>query len=130
MDWMTRLVLLAQAANDPNAPAPEGGPPAANTGSGMFIWMIGGLAIFMLINSFFGRSDTKEKSKRDQFIGSLKKNDLVVTIGGILGTVVSVTEDRREVTIKVDDNTRLKMQASAIREAVNKETKEPPKTGE
>ena len=33
-------------------------------------------------------------------IRSLKKNDAVVTIGGIIGSVVSVSEDGAEVTLK------------------------------
>lgn len=95
------------------------------------IYMMGGLVIFMVVQLLFGRSDTKEKAKRDKMIGSLKKNDPVVTIGGILGNVVSVSEDKSEVTIRVDDNSRLKVQAGAIREVLvreNKEAKE--KTGE
>jgi preprotein translocase subunit YajC len=44
--------------------------------------------------------------------------------------VVSVSEDKNEVTIRVDDNTRLKMQASAIREVVVRESKEKEKSGE
>jgi len=44
----------------------------------------------------------------------LKKNDRIVTIGGILGTVMNVQKD--EVTIRVDEstNTKLRMQRNAI----------------
>jgi preprotein translocase subunit YajC len=93
--------------------------PAADTGMGPFmIYMAGGLVIFMFVQLLFGRSDTKEKAKRDEMIGALKKNDPVVTIGGILGHVVSVSDDRQEVTIRVDDNTRIKFQASAVRQSL------------
>lgn len=126
---MTQLLILAQDSGSAPAPAQPNAAPPADT-MGWTIWMIGGLAIFILVNSLFGRTESKEKTKRDQMIGSLKKNDPVVTIGGILGNVVSVSEDRREVTIRVDDNTRLKMQASAIREVLVKEVKDPPKSGE
>ena len=50
----------------------------------------------------------------DDLLKSLKKNDRVVTIGGIIGTVANVTPDGKEVTLKVDDNTRLKMLRSSI----------------
>jgi preprotein translocase subunit YajC len=123
IDCMGWLTLLAQ-----NAPA-EAPPEAPQTGPFM-IYLMGGLAIFMMVQLLFGRSDTKEKAKRDRMIGGLKKNDPVVTIGGILGNVVSVSEDKNEVTIRVDDNTRLKMQASAIREVVVRESKEKEKTSE
>jgi preprotein translocase subunit YajC len=46
----------------------------------------------------------------------LKKNDRVVTIGGILGTVTMVQQGSDEVTIKVDENnnTKLRIKRSAI----------------
>ncbi len=63
----------------------------------------------------------KERSKRQDMLKSLKKNDPVVTIGGVIGTVVNVTEDGEEVTVRVDDNTRLKLRRDAIREVVVKD---------
>ncbi len=63
----------------------------------------------------------KERSKRQDMLKSLKKNDPVVTIGGIIGTVVNVTEDGEEVTVRVDDNTRLKLRRDAVREVVVKD---------
>ncbi len=122
MDWTLRLALLAADAPPGNAPE--------NSGQQMFVLMIGGLVIIMAVQLLFGRGEAKEKAKRDQMIGGLKKNDPVVTIGGILGSVVSVSEDKKEVTIKVDDNTRLKMQASAIREVLTREGKDKEKPGE
>lgn len=85
---------------------------------------MGGLVIFMVVQMLFGRTEAKERARREAMIGNLKKNDQVVTIGGIIGHVVSVSEDKTEVTIRVDDNTRLKMQASAIREPIANKAKE------
>jgi len=47
-------------------------------------------------------------------VQSLKKNDKVRTIGGIIGTVVDIKED--EITLKVDEsnNTKIKVASSAI----------------
>ena len=53
-----------------------------------------------------------EQKKHRSMLGELKKNDKVVTIGGIIGTVAEVNNDR--VTLKVDDSTRLKFRLSAI----------------
>lgn len=88
------------------------------------IYLMGGLVIFMVVQMLFGRTEAKERARREAMIGNLKKNDQVVTIGGIIGHVVSVSEDKTEVTIRVDDNTRLKMQASAIREPIANKAKE------
>ncbi|WP_437186389.1 preprotein translocase subunit YajC [Planctomicrobium sp. SH668] len=108
------LTLLAQ----------EPPPPEASPMGPFMIYLMGGLVIFMVVQMLFGRSDTREKAKRDAMIGALKKNDSVVTIGGILGNVVSVSEDKTEVTIRVDDSTRLRLQAGAIREVLVAKTKE------
>jgi preprotein translocase subunit YajC len=123
IDCIGWLTLLAQKA-------PVEAPPQDPQTAPFMIYLMGGVLIFMVVQLLFGRSDSKEKAKRDKMIGALKKNDPVVTIGGILGNVVSVSEDKNEVTIRVDDNTRLKMQASAIREVVVRESKEKEKSGE
>ena len=47
-------------------------------------------------------------------ISTLKKNDRIITIGGIHGTVVSVASDSKVVTIRIDDNTRMKLNRTAI----------------
>ena len=86
------------------------------------------ILLLFFMQTFFGRNDAKEKAKRDEMVKGLKKNDPVVTIGGIIGNVVSVSEDKQSVTIKVDDNTRLKMQASAIREMVSRDGKDSDKS--
>lgn len=59
-------------------------------------------------------SQRKEKKKRAQMLEALAKNDKVVTIGGVIGTVVEVKEN--EVVLKVDEssNTRMRFSRSAI----------------
>lgn len=119
VNWLTALLLLADEAPPVEDPSPW---------SPFLIIMIPTLLFMIVMQMFFGRNDAKEKARREAMLASLKKNDPVVTIGGILGTVVSVSEDKTEVTIKVDDNTRLKMQASAVRQLAPKEGKDEPKS--
>ena len=47
-------------------------------------------------------------------LANLKKNDKVVTAGGIYGTVVSVAEKEDEVVVKVDENVRLRVTKGSI----------------
>lgn len=65
---------------------------------------------------FIMRGQSKEKKAKQHMLESLKKNDRVMTIGGVIGTVVSVKDD--EVTIKVDESTNTKM--TFIRRAIQK----------
>lgn len=99
--------ILAQEAN-PEQP-----------GLMAYVILFGPLVLLMIVMQvLFGRNESKEKARKEALVSSLKKNDPVVTIGGILGTVVSVAEDKTTVTIRVDDNSRIKVQASAIREVL------------
>jgi preprotein translocase subunit YajC len=84
--------------------------------------------IILMYQLVVARPQRREQAKRDELLKSLKKNDPVVTIGGIIGSVVSVSEDGSEVTVKVDDNTRIKFRRDAIRDVVRKP--EPAKEGE
>jgi preprotein translocase subunit YajC len=45
-------------------------------------------------------------------LGALEKNDDIVTSGGIHGTIVNIQDD--VVTLRIDDNTRIKIQKSSI----------------
>ncbi|WP_437205544.1 preprotein translocase subunit YajC [Planctomicrobium sp. SH664] len=108
---LTLLTVLAQA--EPAAPV-DAAPPSG--GLTQMLLLLGPVLVVMIGSQiFFGRRESKERQKKEELIAALKKNDPVITIGGILGTVVSVSDDRREVTIRVDDNTKLRMQAEAIR---------------
>ena len=60
--------------------------------------------------------DQKKRKQHEKQLESLKKNDEVVTSGGICGTVVNASPGTPYVIIRVDDNrnTRLRVLRSAI----------------
>jgi preprotein translocase subunit YajC len=124
--WFSVLVLLADEAQQQPV-APNGAAPEVNP---LQLMLLPLLAIFMIWMFMFtgpGAQRRREEKRVGELLSNLKKNDPVVTIGGIMGTVVNVSADRREVTIKVDDNTRLRMRASAIQGVVGAEKGEEPK---
>jgi preprotein translocase subunit YajC len=76
------------------------------------IWVpIGLLFYFLLI-----RPQRREQSHRQTMLNALKKNDRVITVGGIHGVVTNVHREADEVTIKVDEatNTKLRMTLGSI----------------
>ena len=82
-------------------------------------------AIILMIGVFYFvmySSNSKSKQKRANLINNIKKNDKIMTIGGILGTVVSVKE--REIVVKVDESTNTKMTflKDAVRQVVQDDT--------
>lgn len=71
----------------------------------MFMALMLAMVVFMILSS---RSQKKkEKRERDNMFESLARSDRVLTVGGIVGTVLSVKES--EVILKVDESTNTKM---------------------
>ena len=64
------------------------------------------------------RPQQRERQIRESMLKALKKNDRVVTIAGILGTVANLTPDGKEVMVKVDDNVKLRMLRSSIQAVI------------
>jgi preprotein translocase subunit YajC len=58
----------------------------------------------------------RQEQERKTLLSALKKNDKVVTSGGIIGIVASVKEKEDEVMLKVDEssNVRLRVTRSSI----------------
>lgn len=73
--------------------------------------LIGVLFYFMLI-----APERKKRKEMQALLENVKKNDQVVTIGGICGTVVNAAPGSSVVTLRVDDgnNTRIRVLRSAI----------------
>ena len=91
------------AEGDPN---PQGSP--------LTVLMFPMVAIAFLWYFLILKPQRREQRKRDELVNSLKKNDRVVTIGGIIGSVANVSADGKDVTVKVDDNTRIKFLRTSI----------------
>ena len=62
------------------------------------------------------RPEQKKRKEMEKQLSAIKKNDHIVTIGGIYGTVVNASPGSRMVTIRVDDSTgtKIKILRSAI----------------
>ena len=79
----------------------------------------GGFASFVPLILIFGvfyflliRPQKKTQQEHAKMIENLQKNDEVITAGGMYGTIVNIQNDI--VTLRVDDNTRIKLQKSSI----------------
>lgn len=99
--------LFAQEA------APKAAPPPAG-GLGMMLpAMIGVMVLFyfMII-----RPQRREQDSRQTMLGTLKKSDRVVTVGGLYGVVSNVRPENDEVTLTVDEsnNTKIRVTLQSI----------------
>ncbi len=56
----------------------------------------------------------RQKREQEALFTGLKKNDKVETSAGIIGVIAHVDETNDEVTLKIDENARMKIRKSAI----------------
>ena len=109
MTLASRAALFAQEA------ANGGGGEAAPTGN-LLNMLLPFAAIFALFYFLLIRPQRREQARRQAMLGAVKKNDRVLTAGGIYGVVANLNRDADEVTVKVDEatNTKLRLTLSSI----------------
>ncbi len=67
------------------------GAPAAGGGMGFIFMIVGMIAIFYFLMI---RPENKRKKEAEQMRNNLSVGDSITTIGGIVGTIVSIKEDK------------------------------------
>ena len=100
------FVLFAEAA----APNPPGG-------DSPIPWLLIMLPAFLLIMWFLMVSPQKKQEERlRKMLNSLEKNDRVMTVGGLIGTVHSIDKEQNEIVLKVDEsnNTKVRFHLTAV----------------
>ena len=102
--FQTLAVLAAEGA------APEGG----GLGQLLAPLVIVGVIFYFLVF----RPASRERKEREAKIGGLQKHDRVITNAGIHGTVVALDEET--VTLKVDENVRIRFTRAAVWQVVDK----------
>ncbi len=77
------------------------------------------ILIFLIFYFLIIKPKKDDQAKHKQKINSLKKNDEIITIGGIHGTIVNVKE--KTYTIRIDQNVRVEIDKEAV-STINKKT--------
>ena len=70
------------------------------------------LIIFFIFYVLLIRPQQKQQKQKLDMIGALKKNDQVITAGGIHGTVVNVKD--QTIVLKIDDNVKVEFEKNSI----------------
>ena len=100
------MTTLAYAEIPASAPAAQ----SSSAPSFMnFVPIIGMLAIFYF---FMIRPQQKRSNEHKKMLEALKKDDKVITSGGVYGTVMSVGDKTLE--LKIADNVKIKVSKSSI----------------
>jgi preprotein translocase subunit YajC len=112
--------LLAQAEEN------GGAAPGAGAFSSLFPLLLIGILFYLILL----RPERRKQREHTNLLSNLKKNDKVVTIGGIYGKVFDVQREQDRVILKVDEatNTKLEVTFGAIARVISEETAEKEKT--
>ena len=87
-------------------------PDSSATSPGPLAMLLPFGVMFVIFYILVFRPQAKTRKEHDQMLKNLKKHDEVVTTGGMFGTVVNLKPE--SVTLRVDENVRIKVERSAI----------------
>lgn len=100
------------------SPKPAPGAPAKKPG---LMDGLGGMVPFLVIMGVFiylmWSGQRKERKKKEEMLSAIKVGSEVVTIGGIMGEIASVTDDH--FVIQISDNAKIKVLKSAVSQVVS-----------
>jgi preprotein translocase subunit YajC len=108
------LVLFA------NVPAAA---PANDGGGNMMFFFIMLFVILIVMWMLMVNPQKKQEERLRKMLNSIEKNDRVMTVGGLIGTVHSIDKEQNEIVLKVDDtnNTRIRFHLTAVSTVFPKE---------
>lgn len=93
---------------------------AAQSGSGGILGLVGPFVLMFVVFYFLLIRPQQKKTKaRNAMLKSLKKGDKVVTIGGLHGTIMEISDDI--VVLRVNDVTKLTFDRGSISHSINTE---------
>ncbi len=88
------------------------GAPAEGGGGSIWGTVIMFGAIFAIFYFLLIRPQRKQQEEHEEMVDSLQKGDRVVTLGGIIGEIIHLKEDR--LVLKTSGDTRLDLERSKV----------------
>jgi len=112
---MDMLRLWQEQPPKAPAPAPEGGAgDAPQQGTSMWSSLVPFALIFVIFYFLLLRPQRRQQKDRESMISNLKKDDHVLTSGGIYGIVVSLKDDRVVLRIDERNDVRIEVRKDAV----------------
>ncbi len=96
------------------AAAPQGGDPTA----GLLSTLIFFGAIMLIFYVMIIRPQVKRQKEHQKMLSELKKGDRIITTAGIHGTITEIEDS--VVVVQIADNTRIRLEKSAIATVLKK----------
>ena len=70
------------------------------------------ILIFIIFYFLLIRPQKQKEKEHQKMLGGINKNDAVVTLGGIHGTVVNVKE--KTLILRIDENVKIEIEKSSV----------------
>jgi preprotein translocase subunit YajC len=102
MPFLLASIPLLFAENAPAAKANEG---VSSTLTILPYLLIGVVWFYFILI----RPQQQQERRRREMLAALKKNDKILTTGGLYGTVVSVDPEQDRIVLRVDDDKGVKL---------------------
>ncbi len=110
-------IQAIEVAQDPLVPVPDGkGAQQPSWWNQLPLFIIPVLFLLFLL-----RQSRREKQDKQKLTNNLRKNDKVLTIGGIYGTVLTIADEGDEVSLKIDDNAKIRVTRASILRNITRE---------
>ncbi|VAW15293.1 hypothetical protein MNBD_BACTEROID05-1298 [hydrothermal vent metagenome] len=84
------------------------------------------LLIFVIFYFLVFKPQKDKQKKQKNMVESMKKNDQIITAGGMHGTIVSLKE--KTITIRVDEGVKIEFDRESISKVVTSESKKEKKS--
>lgn len=105
-DWRTLLVFAQQEVGE------AAGDAAGQRGPGLGDFLVPIAMMGVVFYFLFIVPERKKTKKKQDMLEALKKNDKVVTIGGLYGVVANVKTGEDEVMLKIDEDKDVKVKVT------------------
>ena len=78
------------------------------------------MLIFVVFYFLLIRPQQKRAKEHKERLTKIRRNDRIVTNGGLIGKVAKVIDDRDELEVDLADNVRVKVRRGMVAEVVSK----------
>jgi preprotein translocase subunit YajC len=114
---LSTLILFAQEVEEGAKKAPPGGIESLFSNPMMLLLILMALFFFVVILP----QQRRQRKEQEALLAGMKKNDEVLTASGIIGVISTIQPDSDQVTLKLEDNARVRVLKSSIVRILKKE---------
>ena len=94
---------------------------AAGAGGGFDLMALAPLVlIFVVFYFLLIRPQQKRAKEHKEMLSKIRRNDRIVTNGGLMGKVAKVNDDRDEIELDIAENVRVKVRRGMVAEVTSK----------